>query len=34
MEKLLKRYYEIQFEDNSISERDKIIVEFIALVEK
>lgn len=34
IEKLLKRYYEIQFETDKISERDKIISEFILLVNK
>lgn len=34
MENLLKKYYEVQFEDERIQERNKIIVEFMTLVEK
>lgn len=34
MVKLLKKYYEVQFENEKIEERNKIVVEFIILVEK
>lgn len=34
MEKLLTKYYEVQFENEKIQEKNKIIVEFIKLVEK
>ncbi|MFD2907935.1 hypothetical protein ACFSX9_04230 [Flavobacterium ardleyense] len=32
LEKLLEKYYEIQYENNKTSERDKIVLEFILLV--
>lgn len=34
MEKLLKKYYAVQFENEKVQERNKIIIEFITLVEK
>lgn len=34
METLLKKYYEVQFENQKTEERNKIVVEFITMVEK